>query len=131
MEKRILVVDDDWDICTCMRELLENERFVVETASDGLDALEQIRCQCCQQERYNVILLDLTMPRMNGLQLIHVLRDQKAVLLDSIIVLSGDEDARWEARGLGIRHCLAKPFDLDVVLEVIATVLSMELFDVT
>lgn len=126
MEKRILVVDDDRDIRTCMQELLEDERFVVETASDGLDALEHISCQCCQQESYNAILLDLTMPRMNGLQLIHVLREQQAVLLDSIIVLSGDQDARREASGLGIRHCLAKPCNPDIVLEHIATIVPME-----
>jgi CheY-like chemotaxis protein len=68
-----------------------------------------------------VILLDLHMPRMNGLQLIEALRLHEEVRLDSIIVLSGDTDTLQQASRLGIRCCLAKPFDLETLLELVST----------
>jgi len=68
-----------------------------------------------------VILLDLTMPRMNGLQLIEALQQHEEVWLDTIIVLSGDLDALQQAIRLGIRRCLAKPLDLEMLLELVST----------
>lgn len=121
MKKHVLVIDDDRDIRISLREYLEDEMFEVDTAGDGLDALEHI---IRQQERYHVILLDLTMPRMNGLQLLQVLQQQKEAVLPSIIVLSADQSALQQAIGLGIGHSLAKPFDLDTLLELIDIVTS-------
>jgi CheY-like chemotaxis protein len=68
-----------------------------------------------------VILLDLHMPRMNGLQLIEALGQQAEACLDSIIVLSADWDALQQASRLGIRRCLAKPFDLETLLLLVST----------
>jgi len=66
-------------------------------------------------------LLDLTMPRMNGLQLIEALQQHEEVRLDSIIVISGDLDALQQATRLGIRCCLAKPLDLEMLLVLVST----------
>jgi CheY-like chemotaxis protein len=71
MEKRILVVDDDRDMQALLQDLLASEAYEVDTAHDGLIALEKL---VHRRERYELILLDLTMPRMNGLQLIQVLQ---------------------------------------------------------
>jgi CheY-like chemotaxis protein len=68
-----------------------------------------------------VILLDLNLPRMNGLQLIEALRQHEEVCLDSIIVLSGDMDGLQQASRLGIHRCLAKPFDLETLLVLVST----------
>lgn len=65
MRKSILVVDDDQTVRTLLQELLEDEAYEVETAIDGVDALDHLDHQ---QSGYDVILLDLTMPRLNGLQ---------------------------------------------------------------
>jgi CheY-like chemotaxis protein len=118
MNKHILVVDDDAHMRSILQEVLESETYVVDTASDGLSALDKL---IHRQALPEVILLDLHMPRMNGLQLIEALRQQEAACLDSIIVLSGDMDALQQASRLGIRRCLAKPFDLEVLLELIST----------
>ena len=118
MNKHILVVDNDGPMRSMLQVVLESEAYVVDTASDGLIALDKI---VHQQALPAVILLDLHMPRMNGLQLIEALRQQEAVCLDSIIVLSGDTDALQQASRLGIRRCLAKPFDLEVLLELVST----------
>jgi len=118
MKKRILVVDDDRDVQALLQELLESEAYEVDTAPDGLIALEKL---VHRRERYEVILLDLTMPRMNGLQLIQVLRQQEAAWVRKIIVVSGNQDALQQAIWLGIRFYLAKPFDLETLLDLVST----------
>ena len=118
MNKHILVVDDDAQMRSMLQIVLESEAYVVDTAGDGLIALDRIMHQQAMPE---VILLDLNLPRMNGLQLIEALRQQEAACLDSIIVLSADRDALQEACRLGIRRCLDKPFDLETLLLLVST----------
>jgi two-component system, sensor histidine kinase and response regulator len=118
MKKRILVVDDDRDMLALLQDLLESEAYEVDTAHDGLIALEKL---VHRREQYEVILLDLTMPGMNGLQLIQVLQQQEATCLRNIIVVSGNQDAMQEVIWLGIRSCLAKPFDLETLLELVSS----------
>ncbi len=118
MKKRILVVDDDRDMLALLQDLLESEAYEVDTAHDGLLALEKL---VHRREQFEVILLDLTMPRMNGLQLIQVLRQQEEACLRNIIVVSGNQDAMQQATWLGIRFYLAKPFDLETLLDLVST----------
>ncbi len=118
MNKHILVVEDDAHMRSMLQVVLESEAYVVDTASDGLIVLDKI---VHQQAMPEIILLDLHMPRMNGLQLIEALRQHEEACLDSIIVLSGDMDALQQASRLGIRRCLAKPFDLETLLELVST----------
>lgn len=61
---RILVVDDDAGICQSLRDLLEEERCCVETASSGVHAMEAL-----QRQRFNLVLSDVVMPDMDGYQL--------------------------------------------------------------
>jgi len=90
MRKRILVVDDDHEVRLCIQELLEEEAYEVETAIDGVDAFEHLDHQW---NAYDVILLDLTMPRLNGLQFLQKIQEHDPTLLRSIIALSADEEA--------------------------------------
>ena len=87
MSPRILVVDDDHAMRRILQELLEDEGYEVDSATDGLDALEKL-----DQQRivYDVILQDLGMPRMDGLQFVQGLRPRNPEALPSIIALSGD-----------------------------------------
>ena len=121
MNKHILVIDDNAHMRSILQEVLEGEAYVVDTAGDGLIALDKIMHQ---QDMPAVILLDLDMPRLDGLQLIEALRQHEEACLDSIIVLSGDMDALQQASRLGIRRCLAKPFDLEALLELVSTCMA-------
>src|SRR5260370_31547705 len=107
MDKDILVVDDDEEIRFLLQELLESETYIVDTASDGLIALAKITHQ---RARYEAILLDLSMPGMNGLQLIQLLRQREEAWVHSIIVLSADTAALHLAPTLAIRQGLTNPF---------------------
>ena len=113
MRKRILVVDDDSTLRSLIQELLEDEAYKVDTAIDGLDALEQLDHQ---RNVYDVLLLDMTMPRMNGLQFLQTVQQQGLLPLRSIIALSGDEEAIQQVTCMGIYGILKKPFDLDALL---------------
>lgn len=116
MKKRILVVDDDQTLRLVIQELLEDEAYEVDTAIDGLDALDQLDHQ---RNVYDVILLDLSMPRMDGLQVLQKIQQQGSPLLRSIIALSADEEALQQAVGSGIYNTLKKPFDLETLLALV------------
>jgi len=118
MNKYILVVDDDAQMRSMLQQVLESEAYIVDTASDGRIALDKI---LHQPEMPGVILLDLTLPGMNSLQLIEALRQHKKECIETIIAYSWSRDALEQARGLGIGRCLAKPFDLETLLELVST----------
>src|SRR5260221_12813855 len=113
MRKHILVVDDDQTLRTLIQELLEDEAYKVDTAIDGLDALEQL-----DHERnvYDVLLLDLTMPRINGLQFLQTVQQYGLIPLRSIIALSGEEEAIQQAARMVIYGILSKRLELHAVL---------------
>lgn len=116
MKKRILVVDDDQTLRLVIQELLEDEAYEIDTAIDGLDALDQLDHQ---RNVYDVILLDLSMPRMDGLQVLQKIQQQGSSPLRSIIALSADEEALQQAVGSGIYNTLKKPFDLETLLALV------------
>ncbi len=113
MGKRILVVDDDLPLRSAMQDLLENEGYEVDTAADGLEALERLDQR---QNMYDTILLDLKMPHMDGLQLLREVQQQGLVSLNTIIVLSGDMEALQQVASQGICGTLMKPFELETLL---------------
>lgn len=82
--KRILVVDDEPDVRAYLRTALEDAGFLVETASDGLEALESIR-----REPPDLISLDLVMPRHSGARLYHELQKDKKLSRIPVLVVTG------------------------------------------
>lgn len=117
MKQRILIVDDDQATRMGLQAVLESETYEVEVAEDGLIAWEKLSRQ---REHYAMILLDVTMPRMNGIQLIQLLQQQGDEELLPIIVLSADDNAIQKALAIGIRHALSKPFELETLLALVA-----------
>ena len=116
----ILVVDDDEDVRDALSMVLDMRGYAVTGASDGLDALQQIRSRGCP----GLILLDLRMPRMNGEELAAALRADPALVTAPIVVFSGDTNAREVAAAMGARALLAKPVDLAALLAVVRRVMD-------
>ncbi len=85
--KTILVVDDEFDILTVWRLLLERHGYAVMTASNGAAALEQIR-----ETRPDIIVSDCMMPIMSGLQLSAALNDDPDLRAIPIILCSAAAD---------------------------------------
>jgi len=111
----ILVVDDDADIRRCLTRLLELEGYIVATAADGWQALEQVR----RRGPPALVLLDLAMPEMDGWDFLHVRRhDAKLGALPVVVFSAVARLAPTDPRALGATAVLHKPLDFRAVVEV-------------
>ena len=111
--KRILIVDDDSDIRLILRSALESYGYHCDEASNGLEALEKI-----EAEEFALILLDYSMPVMNGLEVIRRLGQASGSSRPQIVMMTAHSghDLRVQALDAGATAVLSKPFDLDHVL---------------
>ncbi len=115
-EPLVLVVDDDPDILEAICDILGTESYRVARARNGMEALERV-----DAERPDVILLDLMMPVMDGVTFAHALRQRPAVADVPILVISADGNPQ-RAASVNPRGYLAKPFDIDALLEHVAEI---------
>lgn len=108
---RILLVDDDRDVADYVRRELEEESFSVVVAHDGATAL-----RLAESSAFDIFVLDVMMPFMDGLQLTRSLRRQK--IRTPIILLTGRDATEEIVRGLeaGADDYLTKPFSFEVLL---------------
>lgn len=111
--KTVLVVDDDRDIRDVLTDALEAEGYRVITASDGQEALDWLRASTV---RPCVILLDLMMPRMDGLQFRTEQLNEAPFAAVPVIVLSADPSVIATAKSLNFAGSLRKPVQLEALL---------------
>lgn len=104
----VLVVDDDLGILRLVTEVLSEEGFVPVKAADGAEALDLLR----QGLSPSAIVLDLSMPRMDGRAFLRQARDLGVAAPVLILSAYGAHAARRE---LGADDALPKPFDIDVL----------------
>lgn len=122
----ILVVDDDPDIVQILKLTLKSRGYDVSTAGDGEEGLRMIRAA-----RPDLLLLDLMMPRMSGLEVVRRLRENPETRDIPIIVLSaigektGKPEEFWRL-GLGTDDFISKPFDQTALLGRIECVLRQK-----
>ena len=113
---RILVVEDDASARDALEQLLTDEGYEVETATDGLDALEK-----ASEFGPDLVLTDLRMPLMSGRELIENLQR----IAPSVVVLAMTAATHQEAMlAAGSAPVLQKPLDLDDILMHIERALS-------
>lgn len=116
MKNAILVVDDSVVVVEAVRDALEKDGYSVMTAGDGLEALDLIK-----KNAFDLILLDIDMPRMNGYQLCKLLkRDEnfKAIPVVMLTAKSSEADRMWGLKA-GSDEYLVKPFNYAKVKEII------------
>jgi two-component system, chemotaxis family, chemotaxis protein CheY len=111
--KTVLVVDDDRDIRDVLTDALEAEGYRVITAPDGQEALDWLRASGL---RPCVILLDLMMPRMDGLQFRTEQLNEPLFATVPVIVLSADPSVIATAKSLNFAGSLRKPVPLEALL---------------
>lgn len=116
-QKRILVVDDDAPIRELLRQHLTGEGYWVAEAKDGSSALTQVK-----QVQPDLIILDLMMPDMNGVDVAAVFKNDPETMGIPIIILSVQADQE-RAQRLGDR-CLTKPINAELLLQDVATLLA-------
>jgi CheY-like chemotaxis protein len=110
----ILVVDDDVDTCRNMTDLFTDLGYTVDAADGGDRALEK-----AGQQRYDLGLLDLRMPGMDGLTLCRHLKRLHPGMVTMIITAYGANSLADEARDAGARHLLPKPIDVPSLLALV------------
>jgi len=118
---RILVVDDDEAVRTSVRQALKRFGHMVTEAADGAAALRSL-----ESEAVDLVITDIIMPEMEGIETIRILRRDRPDL--PIIAMSGggrgrSEDYLGVARTFGAACVLRKPFSPDDLLAAIATAL--------
>ena len=119
--ERVLIVEDDAAARVGMEQLIRSWGFSVEAASDGDEALERVTVF-----RPGIVLTDLVMPRMSGLELLRALREQGEHMATVILTAQGTVETAAEAIKQGAYEYLTKPVDLQR-LRILLAKISQEL----
>lgn len=114
--QRILIVDDEEDLCEILRFNLEAEGFLVETAHSAEEAL-------ALDTRYDLMLLDIMMERMSGIEMVEHMRAEGDNTPVIFLTALGDHDAQLRGFSVGADDYIAKPFSFDTVLARVKAVL--------
>ena len=109
--KKILVVEDEKDIQNIIKAFLENAEYKVETADDGLDAINFI-----QKNNYDLILLDIMLPKIDGFTVCEIIRKNSNI---PIIILTALTDEESQLKGFDklADDYITKPFSMPVLLK--------------
>ena len=121
MSKNILIVDDSPSIRQMVEVTLKSANYLVTSAKDGQDALD-----ICKHTRFDFVLTDQNMPRMDGLTLIKSLRTLSAYSSVPIVVLTTEagDSIKNQGKAAGATGWMVKPFDPSKLLEVLRRVLG-------
>jgi len=112
--KRILVVDDDPDIRQVLLDRMSSFGYVVETATDGRDALDAV-----QRGRFDGMLLDMLMPGIGGLEVLRRTRVSHPDLPVVVVTALSVQQQATQAVAEGARAYLLKPFDASQLKQVV------------
>jgi two-component system NtrC family sensor kinase len=119
-QERVLVIDDNADIRSFLRDMVLGPRgYVVTIATDGQSGLELALAQ-----RPDLILLDVNMPRMTGLEVLEALREHDFSAPVILMTFYGSENIAVQAFRLGVRDYVRKPFEVEEVLAAIDRALT-------
>jgi len=123
MGKKILLVDDERDLVFYTKLFLEEKGYEVTEAYDGQQALEIL-----ETFRPDLVLLDVTMPRLTGWDVLKQMQEDPAKVDIPVLMLTARSEDRDKARGweLGVTWYQTKPFELDELAMVIERILSMQ-----
>jgi DNA-binding response OmpR family regulator len=107
MSKKILIIEDDKDIVELLQHYLEKEIFVLKDASDGFSGLEKVK-----SENFDLIILDIMLPEMSGLDVCKELRGDPKTVSIPIIMLTAKSEETDKIVGLelGADDYVTKPF---------------------
>jgi len=110
MPKKILIIDDEPEICKMVTEFLFDAGYAASYACNGPDGLAMIK-----KEAPSLVLLDIGMPGMNGLEVMQLIHEQSPAL--PVVILSGQSDTETVKKmaALGAAEYLTKPIHLETL----------------
>lgn len=120
-KKRILIVDDDEGFRVLVSERLQVKGYKVEVAANGLHGIQKMNIN----SNFQLIITDLKMPGLNGIEMIKKLKTEYSKFDIPIIMLSGslDAEAVIDAAALKLCHVLVKPISINLLLQKIEAIL--------
>jgi CheY-like chemotaxis protein len=121
MTKRILVVDDDEMVLMALDELLKPEGYDVQTVGSGKEALQKL-----EQGAFDLIMLDVIMPEMDGFDLCKRIREKEKFRETPVVFLTAKSREEDRVRGLeaGANLFLSKPISPDKLLGIVSSTLG-------
>ena len=108
---RILIVDDEFSLLQQLQQILQKERYIIDTASDGEKALDKIF-----EASFDLIILDIMMPKIDGLTVLAHIREAQIDTPVLMLTAKGDIEDRIKGLDLGADDYMPKPFSLDELL---------------
>ena len=122
VRKTVLLVDDDVDILSAMRTMIERKGYRVVTASDGNMGLA-----VAEREAPDLVVVDMMMPRKSGFLVLEKLRSRPGGLIPTIMI-TGNEGSRHRAYAemLGVRDYIRKPFAMEKLVRSVEKVLGVK-----
>ena len=109
VSKKILIVDDSTLIREVVSKTAKNAGYEVVSASDGQEALDELQ----KYSDINLILTDINMPIMDGLEMIRRVKNEENLKYIPIVILTTEskESLKQQGRDLGVKAWMVKPFD--------------------
>ncbi len=120
---RVLVADDEQPVAELLRRILVRDGYTVEVVNDGLAALEAV-----QAHKPHVVLLDVNMPEMNGIDVCRTIKQDFATRLTPVILVTGmaQREKRIEGLEAGADDFLSKPVDAQELLARVRSLVRMK-----
>jgi CheY-like chemotaxis protein len=116
---KILVVDDDLDMCQIISDILKEDGYSVNSSYKGKDALMKIK-----KNHYDLIVLDYKLNEMSGLMVLEKALRMIPSLKVMMISAFGDKSIKARARELGVSDFLDKPFDIKRFVQAVQDILN-------
>ena len=119
MAWRVLVADDDPEICTLIKTILRSASFEVQVCADAESALIHLQ----RDKAYDILISDFMLPGISGIELITMVRASPQTAKLPILMISGHSNYAMDARakGAGADHFLNKPFTLSQLRSTVTT----------
>lgn len=118
---RVLVVDDEPAIRALVAKIVERAGHPVESARDGAEAMARL-----EEQDFAVVVLDLNMPNVDGFGLIEYLKERRGPRPAIIVISAGDTAVLRRLDGAVVHSILRKPFDIDVLGDLISAAAKSE-----
>ncbi len=119
--RKILVIDDERELLTLMTDLLVDEGYQVRTAANGSDGI-----RLNERENPDLIILDLRMPEMDGIETLRRIRKKDDKVKVVILTGYGSPDTIRAAADLDVSEYLSKPFENDQLVRIIGEMLGYQ-----
>ncbi|OGS21031.1 MAG: hypothetical protein A2252_03800 [Elusimicrobia bacterium RIFOXYA2_FULL_39_19] len=114
MQNKILIIEDEQNITRLLKVNLASARYIVDNACDGIEGLDKIKTFSP-----DLIVLDLRMPKLNGLEILKIIKANPEFKSIKIIILTASDkkENRTAAISMGADAFLSKPVDLQLFIE--------------